>query len=68
MAEEERANAGASTNDEYREESLLPESPEDESLDAPVPQDSPDLKSVLVTSVLNLEQLDVDLYRCLSEV
>lgn len=27
------------------------------------PQDDPDLKSVLVTSVLNLEQLDVDLYR-----
>ncbi|XP_078508024.1 acyl-coenzyme A thioesterase 8 [Lissotriton helveticus] len=27
------------------------------------PPDSPDLRSVLVTSVLNLEQLDVDLYR-----
>uniref|UniRef100_A0A8C6LP10 Acyl-CoA thioesterase 8 n=1 Tax=Nothobranchius furzeri TaxID=105023 RepID=A0A8C6LP10_NOTFU len=33
-----------------------------QSSDAPYPQD---LRSVLVTSVLNLEELDVDLYRCL---
>ncbi|XP_022049956.1 acyl-coenzyme A thioesterase 8 [Acanthochromis polyacanthus] len=38
-------------------------SPEDENLKSPASQDTQDLKSVLVTSVLNLEKLDVDLYR-----
>lgn len=36
---------------------------QDENEENPSPQPSPDLKSVLVTSVLNLEKLDVDLYR-----
>lgn len=35
----------------------------DDTGESPSPQSSPDLKSVLVTSVLNLETLDVDLYR-----
>uniref|UniRef100_A0A8D3B4Z4 RRM domain-containing protein n=1 Tax=Scophthalmus maximus TaxID=52904 RepID=A0A8D3B4Z4_SCOMX len=38
-------------------------SPEDESSERPAAQKTKDLKSVLVTSVLNLEKLDVDLYR-----
>ncbi|XP_023117093.2 acyl-coenzyme A thioesterase 8 [Amphiprion ocellaris] len=36
---------------------------EDENLKTLASQDTQDLKSVLVTSVLNLEKLDVDLYR-----
>ncbi|KAG8007392.1 Acyl-coenzyme A thioesterase 8 [Nibea albiflora] len=42
---------------------VSPKSPEDETSESPVPQYAQDLKSVLVTSVLNLEKLDVDLYR-----
>lgn len=38
-------------------------SSEDESSESPASQYVQDLKSVLVTSVLNLEKLDVDLYR-----
>ncbi|TNN78584.1 Acyl-coenzyme A thioesterase 8 [Liparis tanakae] len=38
-------------------------SPEDENLEANVFLQTQDLKSILVTSVLNLEELDVDLYR-----
>ncbi|XP_008291715.1 acyl-coenzyme A thioesterase 8 [Stegastes partitus] len=38
-------------------------SPEDENSKSSSSQDIHDLKSVLVTSVLNLEELDVDLYR-----
>lgn len=43
-----------------------PKSSEDGSTESPAPeapQYVQDLKSVLVTSVLNLEKLDVDLYR-----
>lgn len=43
--------------------SVSPKSPEDENSESAVSQHTPDLKSVLVTSVLNLEMLDVDLYR-----
>ncbi|XP_049588551.1 acyl-coenzyme A thioesterase 8 [Syngnathus scovelli] len=45
--------------------SISKESPEDENSnsDSPAPESSPDLRSVLVTSVLNVETLDVDLYR-----
>lgn len=42
---------------------VLPTSPEEEKLEGPSTGETQDLKSVLVTSVLNLEQLDVDLYR-----
>lgn len=42
---------------------VSPKSPEDETSESPVPEYAQDLKSVLVTSVLNLEKLDVDLYR-----
>lgn len=38
-------------------------SPEDENSEANVLLQTQDLKSILVTSVLNLEELDVDLYR-----
>lgn len=38
-------------------------SPMDENSENPAPQFDQDLKSVLLTSVLNLEKLDVDLYR-----
>lgn len=40
-----------------------PESAEDENSERPADQYNEDLKSVLLTSVLNLEKLDVDLYR-----
>ncbi|XP_071397205.1 acyl-coenzyme A thioesterase 8-like [Centroberyx affinis] len=44
--------------------SLSPRPPEDETSDSPGSEASQqDLRSVLVTSVLNLEKLDVDLYR-----
>lgn len=42
---------------------LPPKSPEEGSLDISASHFNKDLKSVLVTSVLNLETLDVDLYR-----
>ncbi|XP_078031276.1 acyl-coenzyme A thioesterase 8 [Epinephelus lanceolatus] len=42
---------------------VSPKPLEDESLESPSSQHTQDLKSVLVTSVLNLEKLDVDLYR-----
>lgn len=40
-----------------------PESADGESSDTAEAQYNRDLKSILVTSVLNLEKLDVDLYR-----
>lgn len=42
---------------------LPPKSPEEGSLHVSASHFNKDLKSVLVTSVLNLETLDVDLYR-----
>lgn len=44
-------------------DTVPPKSSEDESSESPASQHAQDLKSVLVTSVLNLEKLDVDLYR-----
>uniref|UniRef100_A0A1A7WGA9 Acyl-coenzyme A thioesterase 8 n=1 Tax=Iconisemion striatum TaxID=60296 RepID=A0A1A7WGA9_9TELE len=61
-AEEENQGVRRSTTD-YPSVPDPPEPGEDssaQSSDAPYPQD---LRSVLVTSVLNLEELDVDLYR-----
>lgn len=62
--EEEEADASrsAQTND-YSGGSVSLKPPEDVCSDSPVPPDTQDLRSVLVTSVLNLEKLDVDLYR-----
>lgn len=55
--------SGSTNNCDYRGATVLPTSPEDESSERPASQYAQDLKSVLVTSVLNLEKLDVDLYR-----
>lgn len=68
MAEREKESTAAddqelSTNSCYPDPSDLPRPAQDETGLSPLPESSPDLKSVLVTSVLNLEKLDVDLYR-----
>lgn len=68
MADGERASTAANDNEVaanscYPDPSDLPKSAHDENGETTPPQPSPDLKSVLVTSVLNLEKLDVDLYR-----
>lgn len=47
----------------YPEPSEVPKLAEDENATGSSSQFTSDLKSVLVTSVLNLEKLDVDLYR-----
>lgn len=67
MAEREAdasQDAGGSTNNsDCPGGTVSPKSPGDEGAEGPAPQYAQDLKSVLVTSVLNLEKLDVDLYR-----
>lgn len=66
MAEREKAASDASelaANSCYPDPSDLPTPAHDENGKSSSSQFSSDLKSVLVTSVLNLEQLDVDLYR-----
>lgn len=68
MAEREKDTTAADDNELaanscYPDPSDLPKAAHDDNGDQPSPQSSPDLKSVLVTSVLNLEKLDVDLYR-----
>ena len=60
---EDSRDTGGPANSGDNAENTPPTSPGDESSDSPAPQYSQDLKSVLVTSVLNLEELDVDLYR-----
>ncbi|KAM9362168.1 acyl-coenzyme A thioesterase 8 [Symphorus nematophorus] len=62
MAERE-VDPSDSRNNDYPEGTVSLKSPEDESSESPEAQFDQDLKSVLVTSVLNLEKLDVDLYR-----
>lgn len=61
---DERHSGGGSTNNCDRQGGAEPpKSPDGESSEGLGAQYTPDLKSVLVTSVLNLEELDVDLYR-----
>lgn len=64
----EQSDEGTKTSDssnssESPEVVLPPEPPEEGSSLNSASQFNKDLKSVLVTSVLNLETLDVDLYR-----
>ncbi len=54
---------GSASDGDHPGDTVSPTSPEDESSESPASQYDQDLKSVLVTSVLNLEKLDVDLYR-----
>lgn len=61
--EDSRDAGGSADKSDYLESTSSPTSPGDENSDSPAPQYAQDLKSVLVTSVLNLEELDVDLYR-----
>ncbi|XP_034724418.1 acyl-coenzyme A thioesterase 8 [Etheostoma cragini] len=67
MAEREvgdtRTASDSSYNSDCPSDAVPLKSPEDESSESPAHQHAQDLKSVLVTSVLNLEKLDVDLYR-----
>lgn len=67
MAENEADSSceasGSMTDGDYSAGPVSLKSPEDESSDNPASHYDQDLKSVLVTSVLNLEKLDVDLYR-----
>lgn len=59
----EREMGGSTDNCNHSGDTEPPKSPEDESSERPEAQCTQDLKSVLITSVLNLEKLDVDLYR-----
>lgn len=64
----EQSDEGTKTSDssassESPEVVLPPKPPEEESSLSSASHFDKDLKSVLVTSVLNLETLDVDLYR-----
>lgn len=63
MAEKEEKGSSGPINNDFKAGTESTQSPEDENSESPAPQYSQDLKSVLVTSVLNLEKLDVDLYR-----
>lgn len=67
MAEKEveasRGPSGSTSDGDHPGDTVSATSPEDESSESPASQCAPDLKSILVTSVLNLEKLDVDLYR-----
>ncbi|KAK5934623.1 hypothetical protein CgunFtcFv8_015003 [Champsocephalus gunnari] len=55
--------SSASTTSDDHPEDTLDLKPEDGDPESPEAQKDQDLKSVLVTSVLNLEEMDVDLYR-----
>ncbi|XP_069570976.1 acyl-coenzyme A thioesterase 8 [Brachyistius frenatus] len=55
--------SGSTNNSDYLAVPDSPKTPEDDNSGSPPSQNTQDLKSVLVTSVLNLEKLDVDLYR-----
>lgn len=64
----ERSDEGSKTSDSSNscgspEVGLPPKPPEEGNSPSSAAQVNKDLKSVLVTSVLNLETLDVDLYR-----
>ncbi|KAA8593540.1 hypothetical protein FQN60_009656, partial [Etheostoma spectabile] len=67
MAEREvgdtRSASDSTCKSDCPSDAVPPKSPKDESSESPAHQHAQDLKSVLVTSVLNLEKLDVDLYR-----
>ncbi|XP_029908501.1 acyl-coenzyme A thioesterase 8 [Myripristis murdjan] len=67
MAEDGARDRASSKTSTDSEAGLSPKCPEDDGAESPESEASrasqQDLKSVLVTSVLNLEQLDVDLYR-----
>lgn len=68
MAEREKEPTAAdaselAANSCYHDPPDLPKPAHEENGQSSSSQFSSDLKSVLVTSVLNLEQLDVDLYR-----
>ncbi|XP_076597795.1 acyl-coenzyme A thioesterase 8 [Chaetodon auriga] len=67
MAEKEANDgsdaSGSTNNGDYSAGTESLKSPEGESSESPASHYAQDLKSVLVTSVLNLEKLDVDLYR-----
>lgn len=68
MAEREKESTAADAselpaNSCYPDPADLPKPEHVENEGGSSSEFSPDLKSVLVTSVLNLEKLDVDLYR-----
>lgn len=65
MAEKDDSCPGSASADVCRPSGDSPtqKPAEDDGSARSEPQFSPDLRSVLVTSVLNLEKLDVDLYR-----
>lgn len=63
QSDEGTKTSDSSTSGESPEVLLQPEPPEEGSSLNSASHFKKDLKSVLVTSVLNLETLDVDLYR-----
>lgn len=63
MAERESNDRPGSTRDYPAATESLESAEDEENSERPAAVYKQDLKSVLVTSVLNLEKLDVDLYR-----
>ncbi|KAM9859988.1 acyl-coenzyme A thioesterase 8 [Aulostomus maculatus] len=62
-AEKRREVSGSANISDSSSCSVSPKSPEDGGPESPATEANRDLRSILVTSVLNLERLDVDLYR-----